>query len=143
MSLHKTYWPKPHAVKYLFGQFYFAFAKAKARKVFKIPVVDAGFSWGGDANSQVGVILQFFGRKLYKNERIWILGGRIPGTPLGSANKYSFYFHLNRDIFTRQWMPPLVSLLLASFFEKRMKYSSSDEMCWRPHRGKFWIRHFN
>ena len=34
------------------------------------------------------IIFQFFCRKLHENERIWTPGGRVPGTPLGSANAY-------------------------------------------------------
>ena len=49
-----------------------------------IAVADPGFSQGGCANSQIGIILQFFGRKLHENERIWT-GGR-PWRPLRSAN---------------------------------------------------------
>ena len=35
----------------------------------------------GGANSQSGIILQTFCRKLHENERIWTQGRRIPGAP--------------------------------------------------------------
>ena len=45
------------------------------------PVADPGFSRGGCANSQIGIILQILCRKLHENERIWTPGGSVPGAP--------------------------------------------------------------
>ena len=47
-------------------------------------VADPGFSRWGCANSEIGIILQIFCRKLHENERIWTpgSGGRVPGAPL-------------------------------------------------------------
>ena len=43
-----------------------------------IPVADPGFSPGGAPTPKVGVLTNFFGRKLHENERIW--------TPRGGAS---------------------------------------------------------
>ena len=51
-------------------------------------MADPGFSLGGCANCQIGIILQFFCRKLHENERIWTPGDGVPGAPLRSANAY-------------------------------------------------------
>ena len=40
----------------------------------------------GCANSQIGIILPIFYRKLHENERIWTPRGRVPDAPLRSAN---------------------------------------------------------
>ena len=40
---------------------------------------------GGGSNSQSGCANLFFGQKLHENERIWTLGGDVPGSPLKSA----------------------------------------------------------
>ena len=66
-----------------------ACSERKASILETIPVADSGFSRGGCANSQIGIILQFFCRKLHENERIWTPGGEeVPGAPLRSANTY-------------------------------------------------------
>ena len=46
------------------------------------PLADPGFSWGGDANSQVGAILQiFFAEKRMKIKRFGLHLRRVPGAP--------------------------------------------------------------
>ena len=50
-------------------------------------MVDPGFSRGGCASSQIGIILQMFCQKLNENERIGTPGeGVRPWRPLRSAN---------------------------------------------------------
>ena len=44
-------------------------------------MADPGFSRGGCANSQIGIILSIFCRKLHENERIWTPGGRASLAP--------------------------------------------------------------
>ena len=46
-----------------------------------LPVADPGFSPGERANSQIGIILHIFGRKLHETERILIQGGARPWRP--------------------------------------------------------------
>ena len=46
-------------------------------------VADSVFFRGGCTNSQIGIIFQFFCRKLHENERIWTpRGARVPDAPL-------------------------------------------------------------
>ena len=58
-----------------------------------LPVADPGFSRGGRANSQIGIILSIFCWKLLENERIRTpRRGRASLTPpLRSANDYYHY----------------------------------------------------
>ena len=55
--------------------------------LLSLAVADPGFSRGGCANSQIGIILQIFYRKLHENERIWTGGGGRPWRLLRSANE--------------------------------------------------------
>ena len=52
---------------------------------------DPEFSWGEGTNSQVGVILQIFCRRLHANERIWTRGTRpcLPLDPPMQCNDFS------------------------------------------------------
>ena len=48
--------------------------------------MDPGFSKGGCANSQIGIILQFFGLKLHENKRIQTPGRESLVPPIRSTN---------------------------------------------------------
>ena len=54
---------------------------------------DSGFSLGGGAKFQSGIILQFFCRKLHENERVWTLRWHIPGAPLDPSMITIFKVH--------------------------------------------------
>ena len=53
---------------------------SRMQELIPKPVADPGFSRGGCANSQIGIILQILYRKLHENERIWT-GGARPWRP--------------------------------------------------------------
>ena len=64
----------------------FRFSQLPSASALPNTAADLGFSRWGCANSQIGIILQIFGRKLHENERIWTPGGAHPWRPLKTAN---------------------------------------------------------
>ena len=55
---------------------------------YHVSLADPGFTRGGCANSQIGIILSIFCQKLYENERMWTPGACVHGTPLRSTNVF-------------------------------------------------------